>query len=475
MLPTTRQRIRQNLVLEVISVNTTFALTRAKTKSFFHSQKSRTLSIAIFMAIIFSATSGHAQTQADSLKQSVSELTKAVDALKRIKVTGWVQAQYQWAEAKGAANFDGGDFAKDSDQRFLIRRGRVKVTYNGKLSQFVFQLNGSERGVSLVEIFGKVTDPWTKSWSLTAGVMNRPFGFEIDQTSQLRESPERSRYTQILLPNERDLGAKITYEAGKDKKFYGLRLDAGFYNGQGIAVPGTSSAVGTTVNDGVNEFDSFKDFIGRLSYYKNSNDEKYRYGIGVSHYNGGIINTTNKYFEIEGNAYAAADTSNQTFVGKSASRKYFGGEVFFSAKSPLGKTTVRGEYVSGTQPGIDNNSRSASVLPNKNGTYFREFSGAYAYLIQRLGHSKHELVAKYEWYDPNTKLAGGELSSSNAGISRADVKYTALGLGYNYYYDENILFMFHYNMVTNEKTNITGYTTDLKDNIFTLRMQYRFF
>jgi hypothetical protein len=434
-----------------------------------------TLSIAAFMAVILLSASGQAQAQSDSLKQAVSELGKTVEALKRIKVTGWVQAQYQWAEEKGAANFDGGDFAKDSDQRFFIRRGRVKFTYNGKLSQFVFQLNGSERGVNLVEIFGKVTDPWTKSWSLTAGVMNRPFGFEIDQSSQLRESPERSRYTQILLPNERDLGAKITYEAPKDKKFHGLRLDAGFYNGQGIAVPGTSSAVGSTVNDGVNEFDSFKDFIGRLSYYRNSSDEKYRYGIGVSHYNGGIINTTNKFFEIEGNSYAAADTSNQTFKGKSASRKYVGGEVFFSAKSPLGKTTVRGEYIAGTQPGVDNSSRSASSLPNKNGTFIREFNGSYAYLIQRLGQTKHEFVIKYEWYDPNTKLSGDQLNSANAGISRADVKYTALGFGYNYYYDENILFMFHYNTVNNEKTNITGYTNDLADNIFTIRMQYRFF
>jgi phosphate-selective porin len=439
-------------------------------------KKYNALSVTFVIAIVsLLNTRSYAQTQSDSLKQAVSELNKTIDALKRIKINGWVQAQYQWAEAKGAANFDGGDFAKDSDQRFFIRRGRVKFTYNGKLSQFALQLNGSERGVNLVEIFAKVTDPWTKSWSLTTGVMNRPFGFEIDQSSQFRESPERSRYTQILMPNERDLGAKITYEPVKGSKLHGLRLDAGFYNGQGIAVPGTSSATGSTVNDGVNEFDSFKDFIGRLCYYRNSSDEKYRYGIGVSHYNGGIINTTNKYFEIEGNAYQAADTTNHTFVGKSASRKYFGGEVFFSAKSPIGKTTVRGEYIAGTQPGVDNSSRSASTLPNKNGTFIREFNGSYMYLIQRLGESKHELVVKYEWYDPNTKLSGNQISSSNARTGRADVKYTALGLGYNYYYDENILFMFHYNIVTNEKTNITGLEKDLEDNIFTIRMQYRFF
>jgi hypothetical protein len=425
----------------------------------------------------FSGLQLQAQSQTDSLKQAVSEINKTVEVLKRIKVTGWVQAQYQWAEEKGAANFDGGNFSKYSDQRFMIRRGRVKFTYTHNLSQFVLQLNGSERGVNLVEIFAKVTDPWTKSFSLQAGVMNRPFGFEIEQSSQLRESPERSRYTQILMPNERDLGAKIIFEPGKDKKWYGFRIDAGFYNGQGIAVPGTSSVIGPYVNDGVNEFDGIKDFIGRIFYYKNSKDEKYRYGIGMSHYNGGIANSTNIFYELDGNSYVAADTTSQSFIGKSAKRKYTGAELFFSVKSVLGKTTVRGEYIYGTQPGLKDDSRSLAALPlnayAKRATYMRDFNGSYAYLIQRIGQTKHELVLKYEWYDPNTKIKGTDLNSAN-GIGAGDVKYTALGMGYNYYYDEHILFMFHYNQVKNEKTNVSGYTKDLGDNIFTIRMQYRF-
>lgn len=429
----------------------------------------------VICLMVATTLAAQAQTQYDSLKQSVSEINKTVEVLKRIKVTGWVQAQYQWAEKKGAENFDGGNFGANEDQRFMIRRGRVKFTYTQKLSQFVFQLQGTERGVNLVEVFGKVTDPWTKSISLQAGVMNRPFGFEIEQSSQLRESPERSRYTQILMPNERDLGAKIIFEPGKDKPLSGLRLDAGFYNGQGIAVPGTNSYTGATVNDGVNEFDSYKDFIGRLSYYKNSKDEKFRYGIGMSHYNGKVGTDKNYYYKVDGK-----DTTNRTFNAKAAMRRYTGVELFFSVKSPIGKTTIRGEYISGLQPGFFDSSRSPSSLPVSNtssakkAAYLREFNGSYAYLIQRLGKTKHELVLRYEWYDPNTSVSGKEISAGLAGLTKADVKYSALGLGYNYYYDENILFMFHYNMVTNEKTDLTGYTKDLKDNIFTIRMQYRF-
>jgi len=134
---------------------------------------------------------------------------------------------------------------------------------------------------------------------------------------------------------------------------------------------------------------------------------------------------------------------------------------------------VRGEYIFGTQPGVDDNSRSASFLSSKKATYLREFDGAYAYLIHRIGKTKHELAVKYEWYDPNSNLTGSDLMSIN-GMKKGEVKYSALGLGYNYYYDENVKFMFYYNIVSNEKTQITGYTENLKDNIFTLRMQYRF-
>jgi phosphate-selective porin len=431
-------------------------------------KKTNYLTTLCLLFVCFSSIQTFGQTTAtDSLKQTVNELNKAVEVLKRIKVTGWVQAQFQVADTLGVANFDGGNFGPHSDSRFMIRRGRVKFTYTQKLSQFVMQINGSERGFNLVEIFGKVTDPWTKSISLTVGVMNRPFGFEIDQSSQFRESPERSRYTQILMPNERDLGAKITYEPTKESKLHGLRLDAGFYNGQGIAVPGT-----TSTNNGVNEFDSKKDFIGRLIYYKETKDQKYRGGLGVSHYNGGIVNPTKvEYSKLDkvgnGYAYAVADSAVKT-----STRKYVGMEFFASAKSALGTTILRGEYISGTQPGVDDNTASPNALPTKP-IYSRSFNGAYIYFIQRIAKTKHEVAAKYEWYDPNTDMKGKELKSIN-GINKTEIKYNAVSLTYSYYYDDNIKFMLSYNMVTNEKTEITGFRKDISDNIFTARMQYRF-
>ena len=160
--------------------------------------------------------------QNDSVTKALKQLTTDVSQLKNLKITGWVQAQYQWTQTPGAKTFDGGDFITNSDNRFMIRRGRFKLTYTNGLVQSVVQINATERGVNLVEYYGKLINPWLKSLSVTAGVMNRPFGFEIQQSSADRETPERARFTQILLPNERDLGAMITFQPEKGKKLYGL-------------------------------------------------------------------------------------------------------------------------------------------------------------------------------------------------------------------------------------------------------------
>jgi hypothetical protein len=432
------------------------------------------------------------KSQDSTLYKKVNELKTEVDKLKNLKISGWVQAQVQFADSVGVANFDGGAFGAKSDKRFMIRRGRIKFTYNGKNSQYVFQVNGTERGFNLTEIYCSFIDPWSKSFSVVAGVMNRPFGFEIDQSSANRESPERSRYTQILMPNERDLGAKIVFapqKEGKMSKLYGLRLDAGFYNGQGVYVPGTTTPsgfpTGTTPVLGVNEFDYKKDFIGRLSYYKDLKGDKVRMGIGASHYNGGIINQSNLvYNKIEKDAagilqWKAAD-STSTLKGKITGRIYFGGEFFVSVKSTIGTTTIRGEYITGKQPGTSSSTSSPFILPSSTTMYQRNFDGMYAYFIQRIGKSKHEILVKYEWYDPNTDVQAKDLLGSTKNkFTSADIKYTQLGLGYNYYLDEHVKFMVYYNIITNEvtgdgKMGIKGFTKDIPDNILTVRMTYKF-
>jgi phosphate-selective porin len=433
----------------------------------------------LFILCMFAMSSLSAQQGAkdDTLKQTVNQLKSDMTQMKNLKITGWVQTQFQHAESKGAKTFDGGDFLPLSDNRFMLRRARVKFTYTNGLFQGVMQLNATERGVNLVEYFGKITDPWTKSFTLTTGVMNRPFGFEIQQSSADRETPERARFTQTLLPNERDLGAMLTFQPVKGKKLYGLKVDAGFFNGVGIAVPGTTSLNGA----GVVDFDSYKDFIGRAHYKKSLKEDKIQFGIGVSHYNGGFVYQNNRVFDqltTGANGlmqWQLRDTVTTALSkGGKAPRAYYGGDFQFSVKSKIGTSTIRAEYITGTQSGMIDESKSPSTLPSKMDTYLRTFNGGYAYLIQRLGKSKNEIALKYDWYDPNTKVSSADFAVGTT-MSKAELKYTSIGFGYNYYYNDNVKLMVYYNMVTNEKaTGISGFDKDLKDDVFTIRIQYRF-
>jgi len=429
------------------------------------------------LCLVSSMSFGQANNN-DSLKKSLELVKHDVDNMKKLKVSGWVQAQFQVAEKRGASTFDGGNFLPDQYNRFMIRRGRVKFTYTQKLSQYVLQLNATERGVNLVEIFGKVTDPWTKSLSLTAGVMNRPFGFEIQQSSADRETPERSRYTQLLLPNERDLGAKLTYEPIKESKLHGLKIDAGMYSGNGLAVPGTTS-VGIA---GLVDTDTYKDFIGRVSRKRGFKEDKYSFGIGASTYQGGIAYQSNLVYrkldvDVNGMKYWSAESTanGETFIGKKAPRIYYAAEFQFTVKSKLGTTTLRGEYITGTQSGSLTESKSVNVSTvNGANTVERQFNGANAYFIHRIGKTKHEFAVKYDFYDPNTKVSATDFGAGTT-FKSAELKYQSLGLGYIHYWDDNVKFMVYYNIVENEKGDgIAGFTKDLKDNVFTVRMQYRF-
>ena len=413
-------------------------------------------------------------------------MKKDVDILKNLKINGWVQAQWQMADTAGAKNFDGGDLPVNSNNRFMIRRGRIKFTYNGKNSLYVFQLNASERGVNIADIYAKYTDPWTKAFSITAGVQNRPFGYDIQMSSADRESPERARWTQVFLPNERDMGAMLTFQPQKGKPLSGLKIDIGLFNGTGIAVPGTgipagsTAAVGVTGVNGFTDFDSYKDIIGHIAYYKETKNHKIKYGVGFSHYNGGFAYQNNKVYntiktDTAGNkVWTIADTINKNYKGAYAPRVYSGVEGLFSINTVVGTTTIRGEYFTGTQTSKSTDSRSPQSTPvATDAMYIRSFSGGYAYFIHRIGKSKHEVVFKYEWLDPNTKITPTDLNGKN-GMTQGELKYTMMGFGYNLYLTDNVKFMFHYNIVSNEVAKIKGYTYDLKDNMLTIRMQYRF-
>ena len=415
----------------------------------------------------------------DSIQKSLTDLKKAVDVIKKLKISGWIQAQVQFADSAGQQSFDGGNFATNNDKRFMIRRGRVRFAYENQHSMYVLQVNLTERGINVADIFAKVTDPWTKWVSLQVGLMNRPFGFEVQQSSADRETPERSRYTQTLLQNERDMGGMIIIEAPKKSKLFGLKIAGGFFNGTGIPSNGDYNNP-TAGKIFVNDYDVYKDFIGRVNYAKSLKEDKVKFGVGVSYYNGAIRQSNNIIYQKTTTdttgmlKWQALDTTNAVLRGKGAGKIYYGADAQVSVKSVIGTSTLRLEYMMGQQPGTSTSSVS-QAFEQSGATYIRNFSAYSAVFVQRIAKTKHEIAFKYSVYDPNTKVSASDIGKTGSLFTATDVAYTDMGFGYINYFNDHIKFMIYYNVVTNESTkNLSKYSKDLKDNVLTLRMQVRF-
>jgi hypothetical protein len=401
----------------------------------------------------------------DTLTRFVGSLADDVVKMKRLKITGYIQPQFQYCDSAGAPSYAGGDFLNGSNKvgsRFMMRRGRVKFTYDYNTIQFVLQPDITEKGLFMRETYLKVTDPWHNVISGIVGLLQIPFGFEVSQSSQVRETPERARFIQIIFPVERDLGVFMTLMAPKFwKNLYGLRLDFAAMNGSaGVA----------------QEFDTYKDYCGKISYTRTTQNEKFSYAFGVSYYNGGYrIGTVKDYnFTTLNNGDRgynfATDTAN---YDRKARRNYIGGDFQISLDSKIGISTIRVEYMQGEQPGTDVSTRSVGAPPTK-AIYHRQFNGGYIYLIQNIGQSRFQVVAKYDWYDPNTKIAGKEIGKAGTKTNSGDIRFDTYGFGLNFRLSANVKITAYYDYVVNEATSIAAYGRDIKDNVTTIRVQYRF-
>jgi hypothetical protein len=384
--------------------------------------------------------------------------------------SAYMQPQFQVAQEKGVASFAGGNFSEHTNNRFMLRRARVKMDYLLPAKDnvtpkalFTFQFEATERDVNIRDMFVRVFEPKHQNFSFTMGLFARPFGYEVNLSSSYRETPERGRASQTLMPSERDLGAMITFERLKRRDNKPLiKFDLGVFNGQG--------------KSGTAEFDVYKDFISRI-YLKPQSDDKRNFFVsgGLSFLYGGWRQATQYKYEIEesGNNKAFVLDSNLSNIGDRATRNYYGGDVQLVHKHDWGKTELRGEYWRGKQPGTNATTVNPGTLP-AGPTYIRNFDAAFFYFLQNIVNENWELMAKYDWYDPNTKVEKEEIGKQGTNLDVGDIKYNTLGIGLTRYFTDNLKFLVYYDIVKNEKTQLPGFTHDLKDNVFTFRIQMRF-
>lgn len=470
----------------------------------------------------------------------------------KTSVSGYIQAQYQQffkddsigSVPKHYSRFYGGDFVNDlTDQRFSVRRGRIKIVHENKNTKANLSFDVTERGFAVKDLNLKYTESFINAFSVTAGIFNRPFGYELGYSSSLRESPERARVLQTTLPKERDLGVMLSFQMPKEHPLHILKMDAAIVNGNGAAV----------------ETDDYKDFIGRIGLKTPESMENFKFSCGFSYYKGYVnhvhepvdtvsTNVAKKYYvyrfeEVTDSAHGTykgfvldtATNRKSGMYGTKISREYFALDAQMEFKTPFGKMEIRGEYMWGTQPAFvyTNSFDKPSVIYNDiytmsptgpvtgvawpihkvpqpyrpvkvgskeipHNTMIRKFNGGYLYFIQNILESNHQIVVKYDWYDPNTEVTGDEISTdyifdssdslATTYLSPADIKYSTWGFGWNWKMTSNVKLMLYYERVVNEMTKIEAYEGDLNqgwhpapgyrknilDDVFTIRLQYKF-
>lgn len=418
----------------------------------------------IFLFLALSSTQMSAQenntASTDSLQILMRKINADAEVLKRLKFTGYLQAQFQVAESEGIASFSGGNFPARTNKRFMVRRARLKATYNLKNSGIAIQIDANESGsVSLKDAYLFYNPASLSFMTLSAGLMDRPFGFELKYSSSLRESPERGRMSQLLFPNERDMGFMIALKPSSNSIFRIFKLEAGLFNGPGIN----------------REFDNKKDFIGRLSASREIQEKGMKISGGLSMYNGGFRQDNDSLFLVRSDndliTFLLPDTNGH--AGETTKREYYGADLQFTFRTIAGNTTIRGEFITGTQTSVQSDFRSPAAALSVP-VYERDFNGGYFYLIQDIGKSKAQLAAKYEWLDPNTEVEGTDIGITGSRLTAADIRYSTIGIGAIYNFDPNFKMVAWYDIVENEKTNLTNYTQDIEDDVFTLRLQYKF-
>lgn len=398
--------------------------------------------------LIVVSVKGYTQTQKlDSIKEVLEKHEGKLNALdervlvneadlgklNKIKVSGYIQAQWEMYDKDL-------EKANGYDNTFYIRRARVKFTYEAVDGvKFVLQPDFSTGNLSLKDAYAVLNIPKLKDWTLWAGQMNR-INYEVEYSSGSREVLERSRVIRAIYPGEREVGIKLEYIGSKiPLKFQLMAMNGNFTSTQ------------------AKDVDSKKDIMTRLVYSIKLPDSGLGIDLGVNGYYGGNLSKTNPFVK------NSDGTTDSIKVWSYLKKNWVGGEVQIFA-DVLGGMAVKAEYITGvnsTPSTIAASATQAQMMASPN--LYNNFSGYYIYLIKNIG-PKNQFVAKYDSYDPNTKLSGDAAGNS--------VYYNTVTLAWQYYLNDFIRITLNYEMPKNE-INASN-PVDKKDNYFGLRMQAKF-
>ncbi|HEX7880629.1 MAG TPA: porin [Candidatus Eisenbacteria bacterium] len=353
-------------------------------------------------------TSDELSGKLEGVIEQLQTLQSDTDKLKKIKVTGYVQARYESSQASDDSVRAAGNplvLTPANLDRFYIRRARLKVTYDPseRTQAVVYFDGGADRQIRLLEAYVQMSDPWTvdQKHILTIGQFNIPFGYEIERSSSVRELPERSRAENVLFPGERDRGVKLVGR-WSDR----LETVAGVLNGGGINQVDYPNTDPTAA----------KDFVGRarLSFGKFDVAASASVGEHVIGLTGPDVKTDRTRFGTDAQGYWELPKAGG---GTLRGEVYVGEEFNPDSVAVLTTRPTNTAPVRFLKPGAE-----AAHLDS-------EFLGWYVMLVQNLG-DRFQAAARYDVYDRNTDVDGDDYRRWNVGLNWFYGGYTRFTLSY---------------------------------------------
>jgi hypothetical protein len=313
-----------------------------------------------------------------SLEEQMVELKGNVDALRKLRFSGYVQARWEWNEA-ASAYYNTTPADAPAQNGFHIRRGRFKAVYDADWSQYVLQIDVVPAGVSIKEGYATIKLP--KDFAIDAGLQLFPFGYEVySRSSSDLDTLERARVTRAFLGGEYDLGVALRGKLGI------VNFKVGVFNGNGIDS-------GQSGRDN----DQLKDLIGRATVDLGT------ITAGVSGWYGKTIN------------YARDDDKDYPRVRYGADLQLFLDLV------PIGGTALKGEYIWGqttigtagatATPPQPNGGAGANLPSLTSPDPVPTGSGWYVILTQNL-LDHWQLAGRYEQYMPDHTVDTGSSSTA---------------------------------------------------------------
>ncbi len=370
------------------------------------------------------ASSGEDQESIESrllqLEETVNEPEGAIQTniadvskLKKIRVSGYVQARYEYyPNVEGTSNLADN---KTEDNRFYVRRGRFKITgqpSNNTVGVVQLDVTGLDRTkVESKDVYLEY-HPWGVGapgpFYARFGQQNWPFGYVIERSSSAREVPERPKvfsgttvalpgYPSFngLFPGERDRGlALFNTETSR------LEWSLGLFNGTGTKAGDAGKSFLETAGR-FEDNNTNKAVVGRIRYPFTES-----LSVGASIYQG-----TKAVREVS-NARSAVNV-DQTRWGLDF--QYY-----------LQGASIKGEYVTGKEPYYSN----TTTTPNGTSGTNRTVSGWYLVGVKNLGPD-YQAVAQYDVLDDEAMaVTFGKLSTWNLGLIRFLDESTKLKLFY---------------------------------------------